>query len=186
MHSLINCYFIWERLCRINLQHFYAWQSQLGEIRCRSVWIRKSENVWGTQRLPRRAGFLEQVEKTGERVQGQGREAGRSLWKETAVRLQGVWMGNWSAMGASRGVGWGAVGVTQEGRKLLKRSWGGLQGSSWSLRDAWWTEQWLPWAHHFLCNAHSHSEFSKEPDAPKEICSEMGGGGRRNAFVPHV
>lgn len=90
MHSLINCYFIWERLCRINLQHFYAWQSQLGEIRCRSVWIRKSENVWGTQRLPRRAGFLEQVEKTGERVQEQGREAGRSLSKETAVRVQGV------------------------------------------------------------------------------------------------
>ena len=29
---------------------------------------------WDTHRLPRRVGFLEQVEKAGERVRGQGRE----------------------------------------------------------------------------------------------------------------
>lgn len=60
---------------------------------------------WDTHRLPRRVGFLEQVEKAGERVRGQGREGERSLWMETAVRVPSTVNGELTCFGSLDGGG---------------------------------------------------------------------------------
>lgn len=73
-HTLINCDFIWARLQKINLQHFCVAQSQLGEVKCRRIWI------WAL-RLHGEAGF-EQADRVGERIQG------RYLPPGTAVGVQ--------------------------------------------------------------------------------------------------
>lgn len=76
-HNLINCYFIWDIVCSINLQCFCVQQSRLGEIRC-------SRGIW-SRRFHGRAGFQE--EKMGE-SSGKA-ETGRSLSMKTAVGVQG-------------------------------------------------------------------------------------------------
>ena len=78
IHNLINCYFIWDVVCSINLQCFCVQQSRLGEIRCnRGIWS------W---RFHGRSEF-QQVEKIGK--SSDKAETGRSLSMKTAVGVQG-------------------------------------------------------------------------------------------------